>query len=81
MPALLGQELVLDLHRACARILERADHLHDVERLAEARIAVDQDRQSARPRDLAGEEADVVDRHDAEVGQTHLRRHRRARQI
>ena len=71
--ALLGQDLVLDVDRAGAGILEGAHHVHDVQRLAVAGVAVDQHRQARRARDLADEEADLVDRDDAEVGQAHRR--------
>ena len=81
MAALLGQDLVLDMDRAGARILEGAHHVHDVQRLAVAGVAVDQHRQPRRARDLPDEEADLVDRDDAEVGQPHRRGHRRARKI
>ena len=79
--ALLGQDLVLDMDGAGAGILEGAHHVHDVQRLAVARVAVDQHRQARRARDLADEEADLVDGDDAEVGQAHRRGHARAREI
>ena len=66
---------------ARARILERADHVHHVQRLAIAGVAVHQHRQRAGPRDLADEEADLVDRDHAEVRQPHAGRHRGAREV
>ena len=62
-------------------ILEGADHVHDVQRLAVAGVAVDQHRQAGGARDLADEEADLVDGDDAEIGQAHRGRHRGAREI
>ena len=81
MAAFLGQQLVLDMNGAGAGFLEDADHVHDVERLAIAGVAVDQQRQAARAGDLADEERDLVDGDDAEVGQAHRCRHRGAGQI
>ena len=81
MAALLRQDLVLDMDRAGARLLEGAHHVHDVQRLAVAGVAVDQHRQARGARDLADEEADLVDRDDAEIGQAHRGRHRRAGKI
>ena len=46
MAAFLRQQLVLDMHRAGAGILEAAHHVHDVQRLAIAGVAVDQQRQA-----------------------------------
>ena len=79
--AFLGQHLVLDMDRAGAGLLEGAHHVHDVQRLAVAGVAVDQHRQARGARDLADEEADLVDRDDAEIGQAHRGRHRRAGEI
>ena len=57
MAAFLRQQLVLDMDRAGAGFLERAHHVHDVERLAVAGVAVDQHRQAGGAGDLADEEA------------------------
>ena len=56
MAAFLRQQLVLDLHRAGARVLEGAHHVHDIERLAVAGVAVHQHRQAAGARDLTDKE-------------------------
>ena len=79
--AFLRQQLVLDMHRGGAGILEAAHHVHHVERLAVAGVAVHQQRQAGRAGDLADEEAHLVHRDHAEVGDTHRCGHRRARQI
>ena len=71
MAAFLRQQLVLDMHRAGAGILEDAHHVHDVQRLAVAGVAVDQHRQARRAGDLADEKRDLVDGDDAEIGQAH----------
>ena len=71
MPALLRQQLILDVHRGCAAILETAHHVHDVEHFAIAGVAVDQQRQISRAADLSDEETDLLDREDAEVRQAH----------
>src|SRR5690606_9527322 len=63
--------LVLDMDGGGAGILEAAHHVHHVESLAVAGVAVDHDGKSARPRNLSDEEADVVDRQDAEVRDAH----------
>ena len=55
--------------------------MHDVQRLAVAGVAVDQHRQAGGARDLADEEADLVDGDDAEIGQAHRGGHRRAGEI
>src|SRR6185437_14632329 len=81
VPALLRQQLILYVHRGGARILEGADHVHDVERLAVTRIAVDQHRQGRRAAHLADEEADVIDSDDPEVRQSHGRADRGAGEI
>ena len=65
MAAFLLQELVLDVNRRGAGVFEGAHHVHDIERFAIARVAVDQHRQTACPRDLPNEEADLVDRDNA----------------
>src|SRR5690606_6703569 len=67
VPALLGQDLVLDVDRGGAGGLEGPDHVHDVERLAVPGVAVDQHGQ-ASARQLPDEGGDVVDGDDAEVG-------------
>ena len=74
--AFLRQQLVLDVHRGGAGVLEAAHHVHDVERLAVAGVAVHQQRQAGRAGDLADEEAHLVDGDHAEVGQAHRRGHR-----
>src|ERR1700755_1067085 len=51
--------------RPPARVLEGAPQVDAVQRLAEAGVAVDQDRQARGARHLADEEADLVDRDDA----------------
>ena len=79
--ALLRQQLVLDMHRRGAGVLEAAHHVHDVERLAVAGVAVDQQRQTGGARDLADEEAHLVHRDHAEVGDAHRGGHRGAGQI
>jgi hypothetical protein len=68
VPALLGQQLILDLYGRCAGIFERTHHVHHVEYFAVARIAVDEHRQSRCARDLAHEEAHLIERDDADVG-------------
>ena len=79
--AFLRQQLVFDMHRGGAGILEAAHHVHDVERLAVAGVAIDQQRQPGRAGDLAHEEAHLVHRDDPEIGQAHRGGHRRARQV
>ena len=81
MAAFLRQQLVLDVNGRSACVLEGAHHVHDIERLAIAGVAIDQHRQAAGARHLADEEGDFLDRDDAEIRQAHRRRHRRARQI
>ena len=81
MAAFLRQQLILDMHRAGAGILEAAHHVHHVERFAVAGIAIDQHRQAGGAGDLADEKADFIYRDNAEVGQAHRGRHRRAGQI
>ena len=66
---------------ARARVLEAAHHVHDVERLAVAGVAIDQQRQSGRAGDLADEEAHLVHRDHADVGDAHRRGHRRTGQV
>ena len=79
--AFLRQQLVLDVHRGGAGILERTHHVHDVQRLAVSGVAVDQQRQAGGAGDLADEEAHLVDGDHAEVGHAHRGGHRRAGQI
>jgi hypothetical protein len=60
--AFLGQQLVLDMDGGRARVLEGTDHVHDVEGLAVAGVAIDEDGEARGAGDLADEEADLVDR-------------------
>jgi hypothetical protein len=45
-PHFLGSNLVLQMHRGGPGILEAAHHVHDVERLAIAGVAIHQHRQA-----------------------------------
>ncbi len=65
------------MDRAGAGLLEGPHHVHDVQRLAVARVAIDQHRQARGARDLADEEADLVDGDNAEIGQAHRSGHAR----
>lgn len=69
------------MDRAGARVLEDADHVHDVQRLAIAGVAVDEERQARGAGDLPDEEGDLVDGDDPEVGQAHGGGHCGAREI
>ena len=69
--AFLRQPLVLDLHGGGAGILEGPHHLHDVQGLAEAGVAVDEDGELRGARHLPHVEAHFVEGEDAEVGQPH----------
>ena len=71
MPAFLRQQLVLDLHGARARILERAYHVHDIEGFAVSGIAIHQDRQAGGPVQLAHEGGHLIDGDEAEIGHAH----------
>ncbi len=77
--AFLGQHLILDVHGARTNLLKGAHHVHDVERLAIAGIAVDEQWKTSCANDLAHKEGDFLHRDDAEVGQAHGSGHRRAR--
>jgi CTP synthase len=55
--------------------------VHDVERLAVAGVAVDQQRQAGSADDLAHEKRHFIDSDNAKVGNSHGRRHRGARQV
>ena len=79
--AFLRQHLILDMDGSGAGILEAAHHVHHVQRFAVAGIAVHQQRQSGGARDLAHEEAYLVDGDHAEVGNTHRGGHRGAGQV
>ena len=79
--ALLWQDLVLDVHRRRAGVLEAPHHRHDVERLAIAGVAVHQHRQRGRARDLADEKTDFVHGNHAEVRQAHAGGHGCAGQV
>ena len=81
MAAFLRQQLVFHMHGGGARILECANHVHYVQRLAIARIAIHQQRQPRRPRDLANEEGHLIDRDHPDVRDAHGSGHRRAGQI
>ena len=81
MAALLRQDLVLKMDRACARFLEGPHRVHDVKRFAISGVGVDQQRQARCAHDLANEEGHLVYRDDAEIGQTHRCRHRGAGEI
>ncbi len=81
MPAFLGKQLVLDLHGGGPGFFEAADHVHDVERLAKAGVAIHQYGQTGCAGDLADVEAHIVDGDHAEIGQAHGRGHGSARQI
>ena len=67
--ALLRQDLVLDLHRGGAGVLKRPDHVHHVQRFAKAGVAVHQHGKLRCAGNLPDEEADILDREDAEVRQ------------
>jgi len=54
------------------------DQAHGVERPAVASVAVDDQRQIRGARHHAGDEGELLERQDAEVGQTERRRHRAA---
>jgi hypothetical protein len=71
MAAFLRLKLILDMYSCGPRILETADHMHDVERFAVAGIAVDKHRQAAGPRDLTNKERNLIDGDDAQIGQPH----------
>jgi hypothetical protein len=81
MPAFLGQQLIFQMDRPGAGLLEGAYHVHRVERLAIAGVAIDEHGQRAGACDLTDEEADLVDGDDAEIGDPHRRRHRRAGEV
>ena len=49
MPAFLGQNLILQLDRGGAGVLQIAHQTHDIERLSVAGVAVDNERQVAGP--------------------------------
>ena len=77
MPAFLGQHLILDLDGRRTRFLEPPDSVHHIEGLAEACIAVYEERETCRPNDLTREEQDVVQCQDAEIGQRRGNEHLR----
>ena len=81
MAAFLGQQLILEMNGAGAGFLEDADHMHYVERFAITGVAVHQQRQACGAGNLPDEERDFIDGDDAEVRQSHRRRHGGARQI
>ena len=60
MPAALGRDLVLDVHRRDARPRELADRTRDGEGVAPAGVDVDEERQGDGGRDPAGVRQDVV---------------------
>ena len=69
MAALLGQHLVLELHGRRPGVLQLAHQAHDVERLAVAGVAVDDERQIHRSADRPREEDELVEREHPEIGQ------------
>ena len=81
MPTFLGQQLVLDMHRSGAGVLEAAHHVHHVQRLTVAGITVHQHRQAGGARHLANEKTHLVHGDDPEVRQPHAGRHGGTREI
>src|ERR1019366_6263455 len=71
-PSLAAASVRATMYR-CRRagVLERADHVHDVQRLAISGVAVDQQRRPGGARDLAHEEAPLVHGDHAQVGDAH----------
>ena len=82
MPAAFWAQLVLDLHGARAGALQRADRVAHVQRVAEAGVGVDHDRQLHRIADRRRVLGDLRQADEAEVGQAEKRvRQPRAGQI
>jgi hypothetical protein len=77
--AFLRADLVFELDRVGAGALQRAHRVAHIERIAEARIGIDDERQVhgvANPRRVFG---DLVQAHEAEIGQAERHvRHARA---
>ena len=81
MAAFLRQQLVLDVHRAGAGVLEAAYHVHHVQRLSVAGVAVHQHGQTGGAGDLADEKTNVVHRDHAQIRQAHGGAHRRTGKV
>ena len=75
MAAFLGQQLVFQMHRPRTRFFKAAHHMHDIQRLTIASIAIHQHRQAGSAHHLAHMPGHIIHRDHAKIGQAHGGRH------